>query len=131
MADLALELDRPGRNPEAHFAFSYTPVRSEAGEVAGLFCACTETTDQVLAERESSAARNRLFEMTRDLFGVATFEGYPKTINPAWSSVLGRSQEELTSLPFAEIIHPDLIEITPTDELWSKRKPKEAEASLV
>jgi PAS domain S-box-containing protein len=112
MADLALELDRPSRNPEAHFAFSYTPVRSEAGEVAGLFCACTETTDQVFAERESSAARNRLFEMTRDLFGVATFEGYLKTINPAWSSVLGRSQEELTSRPFAEIIHPDDLATT-------------------
>ena len=107
MADLALELDRPGRLPEAHFAFSYTPVRDEAGDIAGLFCACTETTEQVLAERQSSAARNRLFEMTRDLFGVATFDGYLKTINPAWAAVLGRPHEALIDRPFAEIIHPD------------------------
>jgi PAS domain S-box-containing protein len=107
MADLALELDRPGREREAHFAFSYTPVRSETGDVAGLFCACTETTEHVIAERHSSAARNRLFEMTRDLFGVATFDGYLKTINPAWASILDRSHEELTARPFAEIIHPD------------------------
>jgi PAS domain S-box-containing protein len=107
MADLALELDRPGREREAHFAFSYTPVRSEGGDVAGLFCACTETTEQVIAERQSSAARNRLFAMTRDLFGVATFDGYLKMINPAWATVLDRSHEELTSRPFAEIIHPD------------------------
>jgi PAS domain S-box-containing protein len=112
MADLALKLDRPGRDPEAHFAFSYTPVRSEMGDVAGLFCACTETTEQVIAERQSSAARNRLFEMTRDLFGVATFDGYLKTINPAWASILDRSHEELTSRPFAEIIHPDDLGVT-------------------
>lgn len=112
MADLALELDRPGRAREAHFAFSYTPVRNEIGRVSGLFCACTETTDQVLAERQSSAARNRLFEMTRDLFGVATFDGYLKTINPAWSAVLGRSENELLTRPFAEIIHPDDLATT-------------------
>ena len=112
MADLSLVLDRPGRGREAHFAFSYTPVRDEIGAVAGLFCACTETTDQVLAERQSSAARNRLFEMTRDLFGVATYDGYLKTINPAWSSVLGRPHDELVSRPFADIIHPDDLAAT-------------------
>ena len=112
MADLMLELDRPGRPREAHFAFSYTPVRSETGEVAGLFCACAETTEQVMAARQSSAARNRLFEMTRDLFGVATFDGYLKTINPAWAAVLERSEAEITSRPFAEIIHPDDLATT-------------------
>ncbi len=45
--------------------------------------------------------------MTRDLFGVASFEGYLKTINPAWSAVLGRPHEELVGRPFADIIHPD------------------------
>ncbi|MBB3589550.1 conserved hypothetical protein [Sphingomonas aurantiaca] len=112
MADLSLELDRPGRPREAHFAFSYTPVRGEPGDVEGLFCACTETTERVIADREASAARDRLFEMTRDLFGVATFDGYLKTINPAWAAVLDRSHEELTSRPFAEIIHPDDLATT-------------------
>jgi PAS domain S-box-containing protein len=112
MPDLSLELDRPGRCREAHFAFSYTPVRNEVGMVAGLFCACTETTDSIMAERQSSAARNRLFAMTRDLFGVATFEGNLKTINPAWATVLGRPHAELVSRPFADIIHPDDLATT-------------------
>lgn len=51
MADIELYLDRPGRPREAHFAFSYTPVRDETGAVVGLFCPCTETTDQVFADR--------------------------------------------------------------------------------
>lgn len=112
MADLVLDLDRPGRDRQAHFAFSYTPVRSETGAVAGLFCACIETTDSVVAERRSSAARDRLFEMTRDLFGVATFDGYLKTINPAWSTMLGRPHDELIARPFADIIHPDDLATT-------------------
>jgi PAS domain S-box-containing protein len=112
MVDLSLELDRPGRLREAHFAFSYTPVRSEAGDVAGLFCACTETTERVMADRQSLAARNRLFEMTRDLFGVASFDGNLQTINPAWASVLNRTTDELTSRPFADIIHPDDLATT-------------------
>ncbi len=52
MRDIRLFLDRPGRPKEAHFAFSYTPVRDEGGEVVGLFCPCLETTEQVAAERE-------------------------------------------------------------------------------
>jgi PAS domain S-box-containing protein len=112
MPDLSLELDRPGRGREAHFAFSYTPVRSETGSVEGLFCACTETTERVIADRQSSAARDRLFVMTRDLFGVATFEGNLKTINPAWAAVLDRTHEEITSRPFADIIHPDDLATT-------------------
>ena len=58
MADLSLVLDRHGKPEEAHFAFSYTPVRDSAGEIAGLFCACTETTAEVLA------ARGRAFRLT-------------------------------------------------------------------
>ncbi|WP_374945008.1 PAS domain-containing protein [Sphingomonas sp.] len=65
MADITLLLDRPGRPREAHFAFSYTPVRDEAGTVAGLFCPCTETTGAVLAERR----RAQEAERQRQLFG--------------------------------------------------------------
>jgi PAS domain S-box-containing protein len=112
MTDLALKLDRPGRPREAHFAFGYTPVADDQGKVAGLFCACTETTEKALADRQAAAVTTRLFEMTRDLFGVATFDGYLKTINPAWSAALSRSHEELTNRPFANIIHPDDLAAT-------------------
>ncbi|WP_237481810.1 response regulator [Lichenibacterium dinghuense] len=53
MDDIALLVDREGRTPEAHFAFSYTPVYDDDddGEVRGFFCPCAETTEQVLTER--------------------------------------------------------------------------------
>jgi PAS domain S-box-containing protein len=65
MDDITLFLERRGYPEEAHFAFSYTPVRDESGAVAGFFCPCTETTGEVLAERRVAAEterQRRLFE---------------------------------------------------------------------
>ncbi len=54
MDDITLHLDRGAGPEETHFAFSYTPVRDEAGHVAGFFCPCSETTHQVLADRRQA-----------------------------------------------------------------------------
>ena len=54
MDDITLMVDRGGADREAHFAFSYTPVRDADGRVAGLLCPCAETTAQVLAERRQA-----------------------------------------------------------------------------
>ena len=66
MDDITLRVDRDGTSREAHFAFSYTPVRDLDGRVAGLLCPCTETTEQVLAERRQ-AFRLDLEERLRGL----------------------------------------------------------------
>ena len=49
--DLPLVMNRRGYDEQAWFTFSYSPVRDEAGSVAGMFCAVQETTRRVLAER--------------------------------------------------------------------------------
>ncbi len=54
MDDISLLIEREGREPEAHFAFSYTPVRDQDDNIQGFFCPCTETTDQILAERRQA-----------------------------------------------------------------------------
>ena len=51
MDDITLMVDREGLDPEAHFAFSYTPVRDDEAVVRGFFCACSETTAYVMAAR--------------------------------------------------------------------------------
>lgn len=63
MDDIELMLERHGHAEEAHFSFFYTPVRDEDGAVHGVFCACTETTAQVIAARERVAELQRLREM--------------------------------------------------------------------
>jgi signal transduction histidine kinase len=49
--DLPLLMNRRGYDEQTWFTFSYSPVFDEGGKVAGMFCACTETTRRVLAER--------------------------------------------------------------------------------
>jgi PAS domain S-box-containing protein len=112
MDDIALVMERRGFREETHFAFSYTPIRGEQADVQGFFCACSEITDQVFADRRSAAEREGLFRLSRDLFCVASFDGHLKSVNPAWSRILGRSDEELLSRPFANIIHPDDLATT-------------------
>lgn len=59
MDDIALTMTRKGYEEEGHFAFSYTPVRGERGTVGGFFCACIETTDQVVSGRKLKEAEAR------------------------------------------------------------------------
>jgi hypothetical protein len=49
--DQLLNINRKGYVEETYFTFSYSPVTTEAGQIGGLFCACIETTEKVLATR--------------------------------------------------------------------------------
>ena len=49
--DLPLVMNRKGYDEQTWFTFSYSPVRDESDRVAGMFCAVSETTEKVLAER--------------------------------------------------------------------------------
>lgn len=92
--DIALRLDRHGSLEEAHFAFSYTPVRDDQGSVAGLFGVCTETTQQVLAERRLAHAQERqrrLFERAPGF--IAILQGPQhlfEFVNEAYVQLAGR-----------------------------------------
>src|SRR3712207_5876498 len=50
LENLPLKMNRYGYDEQTWFTFPYSPVRNESGALGGLFCACTETTGQVLAE---------------------------------------------------------------------------------
>jgi PAS domain S-box-containing protein len=106
-----LPLDRRGSVEDAYFNFSYTPLPHAQGHVEGLLGVCTETTNTIATNRDQLASalqeRDLIFEMSPDLIAVATFDGMLKSINPAWSRRLGRTDQFLTSHPFSDIIHPD------------------------
>jgi PAS domain S-box-containing protein len=64
-----------------------------------------ETLEQRVIER--TAERNRVWEMSRDLFAIMGFDGQLKAINPAWETTFGRDAETLLALSFREQVHPD------------------------
>ncbi|MCY0987689.1 ATP-binding protein [Nannocystis sp. ILAH1] len=56
--DLQIFLDRYGHMEETFFAFSFSPIFDERGQVGGVLVPCIETTDKVLGERRTRAVRD-------------------------------------------------------------------------
>ncbi len=65
--NLPLLMQRKGYEEQTWITFSYSPVFGDDGAVAGMFCACTETSAQVLGERR----RDALIELEDRLRDVA------------------------------------------------------------
>ena len=55
--DLLFELERHGFPEETYFDVSYDPVRVESGDVGGVYCIVTETTERVVGERRLALLR--------------------------------------------------------------------------
>ncbi|WP_114187993.1 PAS domain S-box protein [Microvirga aerophila] len=93
MDDITLVMERRGYPEETHFAFSYTPVRDETGEVAGFFCPCMEITGQVMAERRlaaETARQRRLFERAPGFITILDGpEHVFEFVNQAYSRLFG------------------------------------------
>jgi PAS domain S-box-containing protein len=96
------------------------------GEVTGIFCDgfdVTETHRATGALRELNAelerkviertqARGRVWQVTPDLMGALNPQGYFETSNPAWSTVLGWTEDEVAAMSIWELLHPDDLEST-------------------
>jgi PAS domain S-box-containing protein len=51
--------------------------------------------------------RDRIWKVSEDLLAVSDFEGYFISVNPAWTRLLGWSEEEIKSMHVSELRHPD------------------------
>ena len=80
MDDLVLMLERHDQPEETHFSFSFTPVRDDAGAAAGIFCACTETTTQVMAARQLAGERLRRRRLLQQMPGFVCLLSGPEHI---------------------------------------------------
>ncbi len=50
---------------------------------------------------------DRFFDLTDELFCIATLDGEFKRISQSFQHLLGYSKQELLSVPFVEFVHPD------------------------
>jgi serine/threonine-protein kinase len=73
----------------------------------------TEITTYLASSKER-AERDlcRFFDVSKDLFCIASLDGYFKRMNSDFARVLGYSDSELVSRPFVDFVHPDDVEST-------------------
>jgi signal transduction histidine kinase/ActR/RegA family two-component response regulator len=91
--NLPLTMNRKGYDEQTWFTFSYSPLRDESGQVAGMFCAVTETTEQVLAERHRAEEYERLRLLFQQAPGIIAVLREPAHIfeiaNDAYLQLVG------------------------------------------
>jgi PAS domain S-box-containing protein len=108
---------------DARFTISYSPIPDEASPhgIGGILTTCVETTARVRKEEalrllndrlEAEIAqrvreRDRIWQVSEDLLGVSNFEGYFTSVNPAWTALLGWSEDEIKRMHVSELRHPD------------------------
>ncbi|MEJ8815756.1 PAS domain-containing protein [Variovorax ureilyticus] len=118
--DRPFQINRHGHMEEVFFDISYSPVRLPDGQVGGVLCIVSETTDRVNATRRLAASeaeleqrvqertrdRNRLWQLSTDLLVVTSLEGRVIAVNPAWQATLGWNESELVGSSILERVAP-------------------------
>ena len=108
------------------FVIGAEPVHDEAGNLTGWVGANSDIDDirrqgeqletlnsqlEVLLEG-SKAERDRLWLLSQDMLARADYGGGMSAVNPAWTRVLGWSERELLTNPYADIIDPENLPTT-------------------
>ncbi|WP_024674712.1 hybrid sensor histidine kinase/response regulator [Pseudomonas syringae] len=133
--NMPLSMSRYGELEQTWWSFSFSPVIDEHGMTVGMFCITNETTQQVLnqqalqenerqrldlidklvsLERQQTATLEQrtleldtFWEMSPDPLAILDFKGMFMRVNPAWTAILGRTQQELLGSSIMTLLHPD------------------------
>ena len=99
--DLQLFVQRGAGLEECYFTFCYSPIRSNSGEIEGVFCTCSETTQEVVGHRRLRTLRS-LDSITAPI----------KTVTEACRLTIDTLSHNPQDIPFAllYLLEDDLLE---------------------
>jgi len=86
-----------------HLNVRALPLITEGGELKEW----TGIMEDITERKQITNEISHVYSMSTDMVGTANFDGYFKTLNPAWEQTLGYTIEELLAKPFIEFVHPD------------------------
>ncbi len=92
LEDQRMFLDRFGYLEETFFSFSFSPIRDETGNVAGLFHPVTETTSKMIGERR-----------TRTLRDLSVSAGKGRSLDESFTLAVETLAHSNLDLPFVTI----------------------------
>ncbi|MGZ5201799.1 MAG: hybrid sensor histidine kinase/response regulator [Telluria sp.] len=91
--DLPLRMKRHGYDEDTWFTFSYSPMPGDSGKIEGVYCACVETTAQVLAEAYRKEENKRLTDLFEQAPGIMAVLRGPEHVfelcNNSYRQLLG------------------------------------------
>ena len=73
------------------------------------------TALRIIKLRKANLDQNKFvkfFDLTLDMLCIGKTDGYARYLNPAFTRVLGWSEDELRSKPLIEFVHPDDVPVT-------------------
>ncbi len=100
---------------------AYRPETDSAGKVDGWIASLLDVTEQSRAVSElrelsekleheverRTLERDRIWNVSEDLLAVSNFDGHFISLNPAWTRLLGWTEDEIKSMHISELRHPD------------------------
>jgi PAS domain S-box-containing protein len=133
--DQELTLFRNGVPERVWMNLDYSPIIDESGQPSGVIAIVVETTAKVLAEdavlasetkfreqaealaylnatleqqvAQRTAERDRMWRLSSDIMLVADFDSRIVAVNPAFTSVLGWTEQEVAGRSFLTLLHAD------------------------
>jgi PAS domain S-box-containing protein len=117
-----------GSNKDRVWIAYWHPLKDPSGRIVGINVAAEEITERKRAEADLAASqeelrkinnalaerveaqaqeRDRIWSLSQDLFVVSDSSGNILNANPAWSSMLGWSPDDLIGKPSEWLVHPD------------------------
>ena len=117
---VTFELDWPHRDGRHRVAeIRYLPRRAADGHVDGFHVFVQDVSDRKRTEAElarqvaaRTAERDQIWQASSDMLCVANLDGYFVSLNPAWTTMLGWTDDEMRARPFLDFVHPDDVEAT-------------------
>ena len=102
-------------------SLTVSPMKDEHGRIVGASKIARDITARTKIEAElrtlsekleaeverRTLERDRIWNVSEDLLAVSNFEGHFLSMNPAWTRLLGWSEDEIKSMHVSELRHPD------------------------
>ncbi len=88
-----------------------SPILDENGDV-GLIVHRVDDVTEIMRLGRAESDLHRFFSISLDMLCISSGDGKFRRVSPAFTDTLGWSDQELTTTPFIEFVHPDDIEAT-------------------
>ncbi|MGE5610847.1 MAG: PAS domain-containing protein [Bacillota bacterium] len=109
MEDQLFRIARHGRMEDAYFTLSYSPVRTEDGQVGGTLVTLMETTRQAESQRQNTSLLEAISDSTGDVIFAKDRQGRMTYANPAALALIGKPLDQVLGRTDAQFLEDKAV----------------------